>query len=127
MIAQSRLQALLTWKAAGTALFVAANLGWSAWATHELVALKQRQIVSVSLATLVGDFVRNESRLGGEAAATEARTRAYLVAIDRAVAKLATDGTTVLVSEATLGRSAPDRTAAVRAEIARATGGPDVR
>ena len=109
------------------AVLMAANLIWSAWATREILALGKRQIVTVSLATLVGDFVKAEARNGGDPASTEARTRAYLAAIDKAVANLGRDGTVVLVSEATLGRSVPDRTAAVRADLARTLGGSDAR
>ena len=109
------------------AVLMAANLIWSAWATREILALGKRQIVSVSLATLVGDFVKAEARNGGDTAISEARTRAYLASIDKAVANLGRDGTVVLVSEATLGRSVPDRTAAVRADLARTLGGSDAR
>jgi len=109
------------------AILMAVNFIWSAWATREILALGKRQIVSVSLATLVGDFVTAEARNGGDAASTEARTRSYLAAINKAVANLGRDGTVVLVSEATIGRSVPDRTAAVRAELAKTLGGTDAR
>ena len=93
---------------------------WAAWATRTLVALEQRQIVSVSLSRLVEDFVAAEARNGGTPDEAAKRTGAYLAAINQAVADLGRDGTTVLVSEATLGRSVEDRTAEVRARVARA-------
>ena len=107
------------------AVLMAANLIWSAWATREILALGKRQIVSVSLATLVGDFVKSEARRGGDATTAEARTRAYLAAIDASVARIGQGGTVVLVSEATLGRSIPDRTSTVRADLAKTMGGGD--
>ena len=109
------------------ALALVIGLLWAGWATRTLVELSRRQIVAVSLSTLVGDFVTAESRNGGSPEQMSARTAAYLAAVNRAIAKLADDGATVIVSEATLGKSMPDRTGAVRAEVARELGGGDVR
>ncbi|WP_197277044.1 TrbI F-type domain-containing protein [Sphingomonas profundi] len=103
-----------------TALLLAIALIWTAWATRTLVALEQRQIVSVSLSRLVEDFVAAEARNGGTPEEAAKRTGTYLAAINTAVADLGRDGTTVLVSEATLGRSVEDRTADVRTRVARA-------
>ena len=102
------------------ALLLALALMWTAWATRTLVALEQRQIVSVSLSRLVEDFVAAEARNGSTPEEAAKRTGAYLAAINQAVADLGRDGTTVLVSEATLGRSVEDRTAEVRTRVARA-------
>lgn len=101
------------------AVLAIAVAGWIVWATRTLITLRERRIVSVSLSSLVQDFVAAEARApqAGEAAA--ARTRAYLAAVDRTVSALGRDGTIVLVSEATLGRSVPDATGTVRREIAR--------
>ena len=90
---------------------------WSAWATRELLALKSHRTVSVSLATLVRDFVAAEARNGGTPEATTARTRIYIATIGGAVKSLADDGNTVLVSEAVLGSSVPDVTPQLKAAV----------
>lgn len=91
---------------------------WGAWATSELFALQERRIVTVKLAELVGDFVQAEAKSGSDAATSKARTAAYLAAIDRSVAVLAEDGTTVLVAEAVLStETTADVTGEVRALI----------
>ena len=109
-------------------ILLLAGLIWAAWATRLLLDLSKRQIVSVSLSTLVGDFVAAESRNGGTPEQTASRTAAYLAAINRSVSALGADGTTVLVTEATLAKSVPDRTELVRTEVKRALeGGHDPR
>ena len=101
-------------------LVFAAALGlcWAGWATHTLVDLQDRRIVTVALSELVGDFVAVEAKAGGSPDAAKRRTEAYLASLDRAVARLAEDGTTVLVAEAVVSKTAPDRTDRVRALIA---------
>ena len=101
-------------------ILVLAALLWAAWATRLLLDVSKRQIVSVSLSTLVGDFVAAESRNGGTPEQTASRTAAYLAAVNRSVSALGADGSTVIVTEATLGKSVPDRTEHVRAEVKRA-------
>jgi hypothetical protein len=96
------------------------SLVWAAWMTRTVVDLQQRRIVSVSLSRLVEDFVAAEARNGGTPEQSANRTASYLAAVNKAVAELGQGGTTVLVSEATLGRSVDDRTADVRARVARA-------
>ena len=109
-------------------ILLLAGLIWAAWATRLLLDVSERQIVSVSLSTLVGDFVAAESRNGGTPEQTASRTAAYLAAINQSVSALGADGTTVLVTEATLGKSVPDRTELVRTEVKRALeGGHDPR
>lgn len=102
------------------AVLLIGALVWAAWTTRTLVELQQRRIVSVSLSRLVEDFVAAEARNGGTPEQSASRTASYLAAVNKAVAQLGQDGTTVLVSEATLGRSVDDRTADVRARVARA-------
>ena len=109
-------------------ILVLAALLWAAWSTRLLLDVSKRQIVSVSLSTLVGDFVAAESRNGGTPEQTASRTAAYLAAVNRSVSALGADGSTVIVTEATLGKSVPDRTEHVRAEVKRALeGGHDPR
>lgn len=100
-------------------LLIAASL-WGAWVTRTLVEVRSRHIVTVSLSRLVEDFVASEARGGGTPDESAKRTAAYLSAINQAVSNLGQDGTTVLVSEATLGRSVPDRTELVRARVRQA-------
>ncbi|WP_454887617.1 TrbI F-type domain-containing protein [Sphingomonas oryzagri] len=93
---------------------------WNIWTTRELLALKHRRIVSVSLATLITDFVRNESHQSGDPQQMAAETRRYLVATQLALKSLAGDGTPVVASEAVLGNSVPDVTPQVKQAVARA-------
>ena len=93
---------------------------WGAWITRTVVEVRSRHIVTVSLSRLVEDFVASEARGGGTPDESAKRTAAYLAAINQAVSNLGEDGTTVLVSEATLGRSVPDRTEFVRARVRQA-------
>lgn len=102
--------------ALGTLLLLAAL--WGAWITKKLIELDQRRVVSVSLATLVNDFVAAEARSGGTPEQTQARTAAYLGALKRAVEDAAQNGNVVLVTEAVLADSVPDQTAAIRARVA---------
>jgi hypothetical protein len=102
------------------AVLLTAALVWAAWLTRTLFELQQRRIVSVSLSRLVEDFVAAEARNGGTPEQSASRTASYLAAVNKAVAELGQGGTTVLVSEAILGRSVDDRTADVRARVARA-------
>ena len=100
-------------------LLIAATL-WGAWITRTLVEVRSRHIVTVSLSRLVEDFVASEARGGGTPDQSAKRTAVYLAAINQAVSNLGEDGATVLVSEATLGRSVPDRTELVRARVRQA-------
>ena len=100
-------------------LLIAATL-WGVWITRTLVEVRSRHIVTVSLSRLVEDFVASEARGGGTPDQSAKRTADYLAAINQAVSNLGQDGTTVLVSEATLGRSVPDRTELVRARVRQA-------
>jgi hypothetical protein len=90
---------------------------WAIWATREVLELKERRIVSVSLSRIITDFVAAESRNGASPETATARTRAYLAATDEAMRSLSKGGATVLVSEAVVGNSVPDMTAAVAAAI----------
>ena len=99
-------------------------LVWNAWASRELLALKRHRMVSVSLSTLISDFVIAESRSGGSAEETSARTKLYIAATQAAMKSLAADGTTILVSEAVMSNSVPDYTPVVKAAVDKALKGP---
>jgi hypothetical protein len=86
---------------------------WAFWATRELLELRDRRIVSVSLSTIIKNFVAAEARNGSSPEQAAARTKAYLAATDAAMQSLSRGGATVLVSEAVVGNSVPDMTGAV--------------
>jgi hypothetical protein len=102
------------------AAFVLGLLGWNAWITRELAVLKRHRPVSVSLATLVTDFVRDQSHQPTSPDEAAFRTKLYLVATQKVLADLGRDGTPVFASEAVLGSSVPDETAQVRSSVTRA-------
>lgn len=95
---------------------------WGAWATKEIVALERREVVTVQLSRIMGDFVEAEARSGRPAEETQARVAAYLKAVETSVQALGKDGRTVLVAEAVVSGSVPDLTEQVRADVARRLG-----
>ena len=90
----------------------------SAWQTQQILALRSHRIVSVSLATIVRDFIAAEARNGGSPETAAARTKLYLAATQSAIRGLTDHGATVVVSEAVVGNSVPDVTPAVKADVA---------
>jgi len=106
-------------------LALLAALLWGAWATRALLELKNRELVTVQLSALVGEFVEAEARGGGDAEVTQRRIAAYLQAVDASVARLAKDGRTVMVAEAVVAGETRDMTNDVRADVARRMGGLD--
>ena len=117
----------VTLRGALIVLAAALNIAWGAWATHSLIEIKERRIVTVQLGKVMGEFVEAEARSGRDPEAMRARVAAYLNATQAAVAELGKDGTTVLIAEAVVAGGAPDLTDAVRAKVAKAVGGSDVR
>ena len=97
---------------------------WGGWATREIMTLERREVVTVQLARIMGDFVEAEARGGQPAEETQARVAAYLGAVELSVAALAREGRTVLVAEAVVAGSVPDLTDEVRADVARRMGVP---
>ena len=102
-----------------------AALLWGAWATRALLELESRELVTVQLSALVGEFVEAEARAGGDPEVTQRRIGAYLQAVDASVARLAKDGRTVMVAEAVVAGETRDMTNVVRADVARRMGGLD--
>lgn len=96
---------------------------WGTWATHELLQLKKREVVTVQLSRIMGDFIETEARAGRPAEESRERVQAYLQAVEKSVQGLGSDGRTVLVAEAVVAGSAPDLTETVRKDIARRLGG----
>ena len=111
-----------------TALVIAgsmlASTLWGAWATREIVTLGRREVVTVQLSRIMGDFVEAEARSGRPAEETQTRVAAYLKAVEASVQALGKDGRTVLVAEAVVSGGVPDLTEQVRADVARRLGAP---
>ena len=110
------------------ALSMVGSTLWGLWATDKLLALEKREVVTVQLSGIMGDFVEAEARAGRTPEETRQRVQAYLKAVEASVAQLSREGRTVLVAEAVVAGSTPDLTEAVRADVARRMGAsPDAR
>ncbi|WP_239016588.1 TrbI F-type domain-containing protein [Sphingorhabdus pulchriflava] len=92
---------------------------WASWATTALVEVKEREVVTVELAGMMGAFVEAEARSGNPPEIMKARVERYLKAVEASVNSLSADGRTVLVAEAVIAGSAPDFTETVRKDVAR--------
>lgn len=95
---------------------------WGAWATHKLIELEHREVVTVQLSRIMGDFIEGEARSGRSAEETQARVTTYLKAVEASVQNLGRDGRTVLVAEAVVSGGVPDLTDQVRADVAKRLG-----
>lgn len=101
---------------------------WGVWATHKLLDLQKREVVTVQLSRIMGEFIEAEARAGRPPEETKSRVQAYLQAVQASVQRLSSDGRTVLVAEAVVAGSTPDFTAAVRADVTRRMGAhPDAQ
>jgi hypothetical protein len=110
------------------ALSMVGSTLWGLWATDKLLALEKREVVTVQLSGIMGDFVEAEARAGRTPEETRQRVQAYLKAVEASVGQLSREGRTVLVAEAVVAGSTPDLTEAVRADVARRMGAsPDAR
>ena len=111
-----------------TALLLAgsmlASTLWGAWATREILALQRREVVTVQLSRIMGEFVEAEARSGRPTEETQTRVAAYLKAVEASVQALGKDGRTVLVAEAVVSGGVPDLTEQVRADVARRLAAP---
>jgi hypothetical protein len=101
---------------------MAASTAWGVWATDKLLELERREVVTVQLARIMGDFIEAEARSGRPPEETRQRVQAYLKAVDASVRKLGHEGRTVMVAEAVVAGSAPDLTEIVRADVGRRMG-----
>lgn len=115
-----------------TAMLLAASvIGstlWGVWATDRLLTLDKREVVTVQLSRIMGEFIEAEARAGRPPEETRMRVELYLKAVEASVEALGREGRTVLVAEAVVSGSAPDLTESVRADVARRIGGgPDAR
>lgn len=101
--------------AGGTALVAA--LVWGGWATRELMILKERRIVSISLAGMANDFIMAEARSGASPEQVDSDTRHFMAAMQRTLQERAAAGETIVVSEAVVAASMPDITPEIRAAV----------
>ena len=114
--------------AVALALSMIGSTLWGVWATDKLLALDKREVVTVQLSRIMGDFIEAEARAGRPPEETKMRVQAYLQAVEASVEHLGREGRTVLVAEAVVAGSTPDLTEAVRADVARRVGAiPDAR
>lgn len=95
---------------------------WGAWATNKLLGLEKREVVTVQLSRIMGDFIEAEARSGRPAEETKARVETYLKAVEASVDSLGREGRTVLVAEAVVAGTVPDLTQQVRSDVARRMG-----
>ncbi len=95
---------------------------WGAWATDKLLTVEKREVVTVQLSRIMGDFIEAEARAGRPPEETRLRVQAYLKAVEASVQKLGREGRTVLVAEAVVAGSTPDLTQSVRADVVRRMG-----
>ncbi|MET4131967.1 hypothetical protein ABIE62_001090 [Porphyrobacter sp. MBR-155] len=101
---------------------------WGVWATDRLLNLEKREVVTVQLSQIMGEFIEAEARAGRPPEETRMRVELYLKAVEASVQALGREGRTVLVAEAVVSGSAPDLTESVRADVARRIAGvPDAR
>lgn len=101
---------------------------WGVWATQSLLDLRKREVVTVQLSRIMGDFIEAEARTGRPPEETKQRVQAYLQAVEASVQRLARDGRTVLVAEAVVAGSTPDLTETVLVDVERRMGAiPDAR
>ena len=95
---------------------------WGVWATDKLLTVEKREVVTVQLSRIMGDFIEAEARAGRPPEETRLRVQAYLTAVEASVQKLGREGRTVLVAEAVVAGSTPDLTGSVRADVVRRMG-----
>lgn len=114
--------------ATALALSMIGSTLWGVWATQALLDLRKREVVTVQLSRIMGDFIEAEARTGRPPEETKQRVQAYLQAVEASVQRLSRDGRTVLVAEAVVASSTPDLTETVRVDVERQMGAiPDAR
>lgn len=95
---------------------------WGVWATNKLLTVAKREVVTVQLSRIMGDFIEAEARAGRPPEETRMRVQAYLKAVEASVQRLGREGRTVLVAEAVVAGSTPDLTQSVHADVVRRMG-----
>ena len=112
----------VNWTAVTLGLSLVGSALWGVWATDKLLALDKREVVTVQLSRIMGDFNEAEARAARPPEETRLRVQAYLKAVEASVQKLGREGRTVLVAEAVVAGSTPDLTQSVRADVVRRMG-----
>ena len=112
----------VNWTAVALGLSMVGSALWGVWATDKLLTLEKREVVTVQLSRIMGDFIEAEARAGRPPEETRQRVQAYLKAVEASVQKLGREGRTVLVAEAVVAGSTPDLTGSVRADVVRRMG-----
>src|SRR3546814_10054131 len=79
--------------------------------------LKERRIVSISLAGMANDFIMAEARSGASPEQVDSDTRHFMAAMQRTLQERAAAGETIVVSEAVVAASMPDITPEIRAAV----------
>src|SRR3546814_16925831 len=79
--------------------------------------LKERRIVSISLAGMANDFIMAEARPGASPEQVDSDTRQFMSAMQKTLQDRAAAGETIVVSEAVVAASMPDITTDVRAAV----------
>ena len=95
---------------------------WGVWVTDKLLTVAKREVVTIQLSRIMGDFIEAEARAGRPPEETRMRVQAYLKAVEASVQRLGREGRTVLVAEAVVAGSTPDLTQSVRADVVRRMG-----
>ena len=98
---------------------LAGAIAWGAWATKAVLDLQRREIVSVSLTTILRDFVSSESNRSQTPEMATARTRIFLSGVDEIMKGLKADGKIVLLTEAVAGNTVPDVTSVITEAVRR--------
>ena len=68
--------------AVALALSMIGSTLWGVWATDKLLALEKREVVTVQLSRIMGDFIEAEARAGRPPEETRQRVQAYLRAVE---------------------------------------------
>ena len=107
-------------------LAAAGSLVWGAWVTQELVSRPKSTIVKVNLAGLVQDYMVAASHSNWSQDQIKVQTQAFTAAVDDEIGRLSADGTTVLMTEAVLSKSAHDATPQIRDAVQKRVAWPVV-
>src|SRR3546814_13524721 len=89
-----------TWGQLATGTALIAALVWGGWTTRELLILKDRRIVSISLAGMANDFIIAEARSGVSADQVDSDTRHFMSAMQKTLQDRAAAGKTIAVKQA---------------------------
>ena len=83
----------VNWTAVALGLSMVGSALWGVWATDKLLALDKREVVTVQLSRIMGDFIEAEARAGRPPEETKMRVQAYPLGMvpQRAVPRVCED------------------------------------